>query len=226
MATKQVKNSSTGAMGTSAAKRARYEKSEISYGKIPAAAFAIGDTLSFDHIPMKELIHGIFEAGSTSLEVFHGADLSSAIVWDLAQTNGVTADIDYKVTYIRGTGKVKDSTATAGEGDLIKLTLLPPAAAATTSAASSVGTTTATLNGTVDPNGAAATTVSFEYGTTTGVYTTTVAAAESPLAWFTTAQNVSKGLTGLTTATAYYYRTKATTVTGTVYGTEQTFTTS
>ena len=225
MATVQVKNSSTGDMGTSAAKRARYEKSEVAYGKIPAAAFAIGDTVSFDDIPMKELIHATFKAGTTSLEMFNGANLSSAVVWDLAQTNGVTADINYKVTYIRGTGKVKDSSTTAGEGKLIKLTLLPPAAVAVTSAASSVGATTATLNGTVDPNGAASTVVQFEYGTATGVYTTTVAATASPLSWATTAQAVSKGLTGLVTATDYFYRTKATTVTGTVYGTEQTFTT-
>ena len=226
MATVQVKNSSTGSMGTSAAKRARYEKSEISYGRIPAAAYAVGDTLSFDHIPMKELIHGIFEVGSTSLEIFHGADLSSALIWDIAQTNGVSGDLDYKVTYIRGTGKVKDSVDTAGEGELIKITILPPAAVVTTENASSVGTTTVTLNGTVNPHGAASTTVQFQYGTVSGTYTTTVDATQSPLGWFTTAQNVSKGLTGLTSATTYYYRTVATTVTGTVYGTEKSFTTS
>lgn len=129
MATVQVKNSTTGTMGTVAAKRARYEKSEVSYGKIPAAAYAAGDTLSFDHIPMKELIHARFVAIADNnsdtpavLEVFHGASLASALDFDIIN-DGDTADISYVVTYIRGTGKVKDSSTTAGEGKLLKITV-------------------------------------------------------------------------------------------------------
>jgi hypothetical protein len=226
MPTIQVKNSATGAMGTKAAQRSRYEKAETAFGVIPAAAYAIGDTLSLDHSPMKSLIHAEFVAGTTALEIFHGADLSSPVVWDILQTNGVTADINYVVTYIRGTGNVNTSTAEAGEGVLIRLNVQPPVATVTTVSANSILATSATLRGTVDPNGAAATTVEFQYGTTTGVYTTTVAAAQSPLAWGTTGVSVSKGLTGLTTGTQYFFRVKATTVSGIVYGSELNFTTS
>lgn len=129
MSTLQVKNSSTGTMGTIAAKRSRFEKSETSYGKIPAAAYAAGDTLSFDHIPMKELIHARFVALADNnsntpavLELFTGDSLASALPFDIIN-DGDSADISYFVTYIRGTGKVKDSTTTAGEGKLIKITV-------------------------------------------------------------------------------------------------------
>jgi len=226
MPTVQVKNSTTGDMGDKAAKRSRYEKAETAYGKIPAEAYEIGDTLSFDDIPMKNLIHAQFRAGSTNLEIFHGADLSSAVVWDILQTNGVTADIDYVVTYIRGTGHVKTAADTTGDGELIQLNVQPPAAEVVTSSAASVLTTSATLRGTVDPNGAPSATVEFEYGTATGVYTTTVAATQSPLAWGSSPVSVSKGVTGLTTGTDYFYRVKATTASGVVYGDEVTFTTS
>lgn len=122
MATKQVKNSVTGTMGTKAAKRSRYEKSEVAYGKIPAAAYAVGDTLSFDDIPLKELIHARFVGNSEVLEIFHGADISSAIAFDVSNS-AAAADISYVITYIRGTGKVKTSANEAGDGELIKLTI-------------------------------------------------------------------------------------------------------
>jgi hypothetical protein len=226
MATVQVKNSATGDMGTIAAKRSRYEKAETVYGKVPADAYEMGDTLSFEDIPMKELIHAKFRAGTTTgLEIFHGADLSDAVRWDTLQTNGVTGDIHYIIEYIRGTGKVKTDADTDGEGELLQLWVTPPDATVVTQAADDIEQTTATLNGTVDPNGAPESVVTFEYGIETGVYTTETAAAESPLAYATTAQAVSLGLTGLTADTAYFFRVKAVTAAGTFYGDEETFTT-
>lgn len=221
-----VKNSPTGTMGTIAAKRTRYEKMETAYGQIPSEAFEIGDTLVLDQIPMKELIFAKFKAGTTELEILPGADISSAIVWDLAQTNGVTADIDYVVEYIRGTGRTDVSVHGVGEGQKIELTVKPPVAVAVAVTPTPIAATTATLKGTVDPNGAAATTVVFEYGIETGVYTVTTDATQSPLAWATTAQNVSIGLTGLTAETEYFFRVKATTVSGIVYSDELSFTTA
>ena len=59
--TRSVKNSigvgALGQLGTKGAKRSRYEKSEIAYGRIPATAYAKGDTLVFDQIPMKDIIN-------------------------------------------------------------------------------------------------------------------------------------------------------------------------
>ena len=122
MADVNVKNSATGDMGTVAAKRTRYEKMETAYGKIPAAAWEVGDTLIFDQIPMLALVHAKFVAGAgdgQALELFHSADLSSDINWDIVN-DGDTATISYVVEYIRGTGKVADNT---DQGKVIKLTI-------------------------------------------------------------------------------------------------------
>ena len=125
MATVNVANSSTGALGTIAAKRTRYEKMETAYGKIPAAAWAVGDTLVFDQIPMLALVNAKFVAsdGTTpELELFHGQSLTDAIAWDITAgaVGGAAATISYVVEYIRGTGKVASNT---DQGKVIKLTV-------------------------------------------------------------------------------------------------------
>ncbi len=123
MANVSVKNSTTGAMGNQAARRTRYEKMETAFGKIPAAAWADGDVLVFDQLPMKELIHAQFVVGegtNTEAEVFYGADISSPIYYNIGALSATT-DISYVISYIKGTGKIDDSTATAGEGKLLKL---------------------------------------------------------------------------------------------------------
>jgi hypothetical protein len=122
MSTVQVKNSSTGAMSTKAAKRSRYEKLETGYGKIPAAAYAVGDTLSFDHFPMKSIVYAKFVSNGYSLEVFHGTDVSSALAFDIHNSSSA-ADISYVISYIKGTGNVNTSTAEAGEGVRLQLTV-------------------------------------------------------------------------------------------------------
>lgn len=89
-----------------------------------------------------------------------------------------------------------------------------PAPTVTTSAASSVAATTATLNGTVNPNGVA-TTYYFEYGLTTAYgSSTTPASAGSGSANVA----VTGALTGLTAANTYHFRLVATSAGGTTYG--------
>ncbi len=90
----------------------------------------------------------------------------------------------------------------------------------TTTAATGVGTTSATLNGTVNPNGQS-TTVQFDYGLTTS-YGLTVPG----LGTFTgnTAQAVSATVTGLTPGATYHYRATATNASGSVTGLDQAFT--
>jgi hypothetical protein len=122
MPTVVVTNSTTGDMGIIAAKRTRYEKAEVAYGKIPADAYAVDDTLSFDDIPMKELIHARLVSNGEVKELFHGDDISSAVAFDISNT-AATADISYVITYIRGTGQVKTSATTAGEGKLLQVTV-------------------------------------------------------------------------------------------------------
>jgi hypothetical protein len=83
--------------------------------------------------------------------------------------------------------------------------------------------TTATLNGTVNPNGFT-TTAQFEYGTTSA-YGSTAAVTLSP-ADGDTAQNVSANLTNLTPGTTYHYRLSAANPAGPSSTGDATFTTT
>jgi phosphodiesterase/alkaline phosphatase D-like protein len=98
----------------------------------------------------------------------------------------------------------------------------PPAVA--TGSASGVGADSATVAGTVNPNGAA-TTYHFDYGTSTN-YTSQAPAPPGPSAGSGTAtQTESATLTGLSPNIVYHYRIEATNPWGTSYGADQTLTT-
>ncbi len=92
----------------------------------------------------------------------------------------------------------------------------------TTKSASGIGDTSATLNGSVAPNGQA-TTVVFEYGTSTG-YGAKTAAKNAGSG--TGTSNTSAAVTGLSGGTTYHFRIVATNAAGTNTGADQTFTTS
>ena len=90
-----------------------------------------------------------------------------------------------------------------------------------TGSATSVTTTTATLNGTVDPNGRA-TTWYFEYGTSTSYGSKT---AEKSAGSGTSTTGVAAPVSGLTRGRLYHYRLVATSDAGTSRGADQTFST-
>jgi trimeric autotransporter adhesin len=92
----------------------------------------------------------------------------------------------------------------------------------TTAAASKIGAKTATLNGTVNPNGAG-TNYWFQYGTTTsyGLQTGTHSAGSG-----TSSHPVSAGIFGLVAGTTYHYRLVAQNSAGTTNGADQTLATS
>lgn len=96
----------------------------------------------------------------------------------------------------------------------------PPIVA--TGASSGVGTSTATVSGTVIPGGADAT-WQFQYGTSTSYGLTTPSQA---LPASTTASAVSAPLTGLTANTTYHYRLTATNAAGITRGADRTFRTA
>jgi hypothetical protein len=109
------------------------------------------------------------------------------------------------------------------------LALLVPAAAvaagppsATTGAARNVTQATATVTGTVDPQGRA-TTYLFEYGTSTGYGLPT---AESDAGSGTGPVDASAELTGLTSDTTYHYRVVATNAAGVTRGSDHTLKTA
>jgi hypothetical protein len=89
-----------------------------------------------------------------------------------------------------------------------------------TSPASSVTSTSATLGGTVNPNGRA-TTYSFEYGKTTGYGSTTPAQNAGS---GTSAVNVGAAITGLQSGQTYHFRLDATSDAGTSHGADMAFT--
>ncbi|MBK5218688.1 MAG: thrombospondin type 3 repeat-containing protein [Thermoleophilia bacterium] len=101
------------------------------------------------------------------------------------------------------------------------LTLKAPKA--TTLAATGIGQKTATVNGTVNPEGLA-TSYYFEYGPTTS-YGTKIPVSPKEVGAGTSGVAVGESLTGLTPGTTYHYRLVATSVAATTNGVDQTFTT-
>jgi len=93
---------------------------------------------------------------------------------------------------------------------------------ASTSLASAATDSTATLNGTVNPDGVA-TTYSFQYGTSSSYGSQT---ASQSAGSGTTAQTVSATLSGLSPGATYHFRLVATSAAGTSNGSDHAFTTA
>jgi hypothetical protein len=114
---------------------------------------------------------------------------------------------------------------TAQDGTTKTYSITPtrnPLPIATTLDATAIGSSTATLNGTVNPQGAN-TSVTFQYGTTTG-YGSTATVTGSPFTG-SSGTSVSAALTGLLPGTLYHYQVLATNSTDSTPGTDMTFTT-
>lgn len=137
-----------------------------------------------------------------------GASLVSVTLAGL--TDGTT--YHYRVVATNGAG-------TSHGGDAIFTTLAMPGA--TTGAATSVSASSATLNGTVDPNGRA-TTFYFDYGTSTSYGSRT---PERGAVSATGAQAESAGISGLTAGRTYHFRIVARSDAGTTAGKDAIFTT-
>lgn len=117
-------------------------------------------------------------------------------------------------------GLVALAVSSAGSPTAASAAPAPPSAA--TGSAASVGQSSATVNGTVNPNGTD-TTYYFQYGTSTSYGTnTSVTNAGSGGADVP----VSVNLTGLTPSTTYHYRLVAVSTAGPTDGVDQTFTTT
>jgi N-acetylneuraminic acid mutarotase len=89
-----------------------------------------------------------------------------------------------------------------------------------TNSATNVASSSATLNGSVDPHGLT-TNVYFQYGTTTSYGHTTATQSKTG----NTYQNVAANISSLSASTTYHFRMVATNSAGTVYGSDKTFTT-
>jgi len=102
-----------------------------------------------------------------------------------------------------------------------KVQVLPPLA--TTEPATSITNTTATLNGTVNPNNSS-TSLVFEYGLTDSYGQITVP-TQSPLDGANTT-NINTMITGLTSGLTYHFRLKTENSKGVVFGEDMSFTTT
>jgi len=135
-------------------------------------------------------------------------------------TSSITGLIPNTTYYLRAYATSSAGTAYGSESQFTTLCTAPTAA---TNAASGIGSTAATLNGTVNANGFS-TTVTFEWGLTTS-YGSIATATQSPVGGSTNTA-ISAGLTGLTPNTTYHYRVKAVNCSPTpIYGNDLTFTT-
>ncbi len=118
---------------------------------------------------------------------------------------------------------VATNTSGTSYGSDVSFTTLPNAPAVVTEAASSVTQTSATLNGSVNPQGGNVSSCSFEYGTTES-YGSSVACSPSPGAGEAPVL-VSASVGGLASNTTYHFRIVATNPGGTSYGSDNSFTT-
>jgi hypothetical protein len=105
-----------------------------------------------------------------------------------------------------------------------KIKITPPKPTAVTGEASPVANTTATLKGTVNPNGEDVTSCKFEYGTN-NKYGSTAACAPSSLGTGKAPVAVTAAIASLAEHTKYFFRLVATGTGGTSEGSEATFTT-
>jgi len=136
-----------------------------------------------------------------------------------AVVSGLTANTTYhfRVGSINVVGQ-------AAYGDDVQFTTTPSPATptVTTGAATSVASTSATLNGSLNPNGAP-TTYYFQYGLTTAYGNKT---ASTAVGSGTIATSVAAGLTGLSPNNPYHFQLVAQNLSGSSSGGDRTFTTS
>ena len=131
-------------------------------------------------------------------------------------------NLDPSVTYHYALVATIGGTVTAGSDQTLVLPYIAPPDA-TTGSATSLGTTTATLSGSVDPEGSDAT-YHFEYGPTYA-YGTTIPTTDADVGADTDTHQESASVSGLASDTTYHFRLVATGGGGVAYGDDQIFTT-
>lgn len=167
------------------------------------------------------------------------SDISTTVVPDAvfndfngtARVTNPATGLAWTTSDVNGLGWWTTAGPYARDGDVLRcatlhfrtiFTLNSPSV--TTNSASGVNLNSATLNGTLNPNGASATypvSYYFEWGLTTGYGNTTTTVPGQ-----TGSSNIfpSVGISGLTGTTLYHFRLVATTVEGTFLGSDLTFT--
>ena len=145
---------------------------------------------------------------------YQNLDVGNALRRSVASLTASTTYY-YRVRAYNGYG-------TSGNSNVINVTTLSPTGppVAITNPATSITSSSARLNGTVDPHGLS-TTVYFQYGRTTGYGSRTANQTKTGNNY----QNVFANISGLSAGTAYHFRIVASNIRGTRYGGDRTFTT-
>jgi plastocyanin len=133
-----------------------------------------------------------------------------------ANISGLTASTTY---HFRIVASNADGTSFGGDRTFTTLTATGPPVVMTKQA-TNVTSSSATLNGSLDPHGLT-TTVYFQYGRTTSYGSTTPMQSQSG----NTYRNIASNIGGLTTGTTYHFRIVATNGAGTRKGGDRSFTT-
>jgi len=133
-----------------------------------------------------------------------------------ADISGLTASTTYHFRIVATNGA---GTRYGADRTFTTLSATGPAVVIT-SPATNVTSSSATLNGSVDPHGLT-TNVHFQYGTTTSYGLTTANQSKTGNAY----QNVAANISGLSASTTYHFRIVGTNTSGTTYGSDRTFTT-
>jgi hypothetical protein len=128
MATRKVKKtalpSSTDIAGL---KSSRYEKLQVSYGKVSSSSYALGDTLVFADVPSRDIIRATVIAHAATpatLEVYPASDKDNVFTLLLPNNIASTPNVSYIIEYVRGTGRVgSDNSDNSGEGQLFSVTV-------------------------------------------------------------------------------------------------------
>lgn len=180
--------------------------------------------LNFDSstgiVSAKAWADGASEPSSWMVTYTDGSPLSSGLVgvggtWN---ATGTGQQINYACFSYKAVASISAKPCQSSTGVVVA------APSVVTGSATALTQNTATLNGTVDPNGAS-TTYQFEYGTTTSYGSVSPSTAGSAGSG-STAVPESTNISGLTANTTYHYRLNATNSQGTTHGSDQVFTTS
>ena len=124
MPTYNVKKVATSTTDIGGLKSSRYEKLQVSYGKIPASSYELLDTIVFGAIPSKEIIRAtiIAHASPDVSLVVYPANVSNEQPYTLSSVTS-PVDISYVIEYVRGTGQVGNeaySVNTYGAGQALE----------------------------------------------------------------------------------------------------------
>lgn len=196
------------------------------WGTSASDAFAVGDTGTIFHYngsvwskmtsPSSSDLYGLWGSGISRVYAvgWHGVIvLYNGSAWS-EMTSGSTRDL----WGVWGSSET-DLFAVGESGTILRFISSPTVS---TGSATSERTDSATLNGTVNPNGYT-TTYYFEYGTTTSYGSTT---AQKDAGSGTDDISISTDITGLTKDTTYQFRLVATNEKGTTNGANASFTTA